>query len=514
MGDNVVIFDTTLRDGEQSPGASMNAAEKLRLARQLEKLGVDAIEAGFPAASPGDFEAVKMIAGKIRGLQVTALARASKEDIDRAWGAIKEAAHPRIHTFIATSDIHLEHKLKMNREQVIDAAIDAVRYAKAFTDNVEFSAEDGSRSDRDFLCRVFEAAIEAGATTVNLPDTVGYAMPDEFSQLVSYIRKNTPNIHRAILSVHCHNDLGLATANTLAGLSAGARQAEVTINGIGERAGNTSLEEIVMSLYTRKNHLGLTTQINSKEIYHTSRLVSMVTGIVVQPNKAVVGANAFAHEAGIHQDGVLKNRMTYEIMEPETIGLASNRLVLGKHSGSHAFKQKLADLGYELTEGELSHLFEKFKELSDKRKEILDDDIEALIAEEILRVSDIYQLDYLNVVSGTVAVPTATVKMKVRDREVQNAGFGVGPIDAAFNTIAKMTGTHSKLLRFSVNAISGGMDAQGEVTVRLQENGLVALGKGTDPDIITASAKAYINGLNRLEYMKKNPSLSPGERTL
>ena len=514
MGDNVVIFDTTLRDGEQSPGASMNAAEKLRLARQLEKLGVDAIEAGFPAASPGDFEAVKMIAGRIRGLQVTALARASKEDIDRAWGAIKEAAHPRIHTFIATSDIHLEHKLKMNREQVIDAAIDAVRYAKAFTDMLEFAAAAGSRSDRDFLCRVFEAAIEAGATTVNLPDTVGYAMPDEFSQLVSYIRKNTPNIHRAILSVHCHNDLGLATANTLAGLSAGARQAEVTINGIGERAGNTSLEEIVMSLYTRKNHLGLTTQINSKEIYHTSRLVSMVTGIVVQPNKAVVGANAFAHEAGIHQDGVLKNRMTYEIMEPETIGLASNRLVLGKHSGSHAFKQKLADLGYELTEGELSHLFEKFKELADKRKEILDDDIEALIAEEILRVSDIYQLDYLNVVSGTVAVPTATVKMKVRDREVQNAGFGVGPIDAAFNTIAKMTGTHSKLLRFSVNAISGGMDAQGEVTVRLQENGLVALGKGTDPDIITASAKAYINGLNRLEYMKKNPSLSPGERTL
>jgi 2-isopropylmalate synthase len=514
MRDTVVIFDTTLRDGEQSPGASMNAAEKLRLARQLEKLGVDVIEAGFPAASPGDFEAVKMIAGKIRGLQVTALARASKEDIDRAWGAIKEAAHPRIHTFIATSDIHLEHKLKMSRDQVVDAAVDAVGYAKGFTDNVEFSAEDGSRSDRDFLCRIFGAAIEAGATTVNLPDTVGYSLPDEFAQLVSYIRKNTPNIHQATLSVHCHNDLGLATANTLAGLGAGARQAEVTINGIGERAGNTSLEEVVMSLYTRKNHLGLTTQINSKEIYHTSRLVSMVTGIVVQPNKAVVGANAFAHEAGIHQDGVLKNRMTYEIMEPETVGIASNRLVLGKHSGRHAFKQKLIDMGYDLLEEELNYLFEKFKGLADKRKELLDEDIEALIAEEILRVSDVYQLDYLNVVSGTVAVPTATVKLKIRDRELQNAGFGVGPIDAAFNTIAKMTGTRSKLLRFSVNSISGGMDAQGEVTVRLEENGLVALGKGTDPDIITASAKAYINGLNRLEYMKNNPSLSPGERTL
>jgi 2-isopropylmalate synthase len=514
MRDTVVIFDTTLRDGEQSPGASMNAAEKLRLARQLEKLGVDVIEAGFPAASPGDFDAVKMIAGKIRGLQVTALARASKEDIDRAWGAIKEAAHPRIHTFIATSDIHLEHKLKMSRDQVVDAAVDAVCYAKGFTDNVEFSAEDGSRSDRDFLCRIFGAAIEAGATTVNLPDTVGYSLPDEFAQLVSYIRKNTPNIHQATLSVHCHNDLGLATANTLAGLGAGARQAEVTINGIGERAGNTSLEEVVMSLYTRKNHLGLITQINSKEIYHTSRLVSMVTGIVVQPNKAVVGANAFAHEAGIHQDGVLKNRMTYEIMEPETVGIASNRLVLGKHSGRHAFKQKLIDMGYDLMEEELNSLFEKFKGLADKRKELLDEDIEALIAEEILRVSDVYQLDYLNVVSGTVAVPTATVKLKIRDRELQNAGFGVGPIDAAFNTIAKMTGTRSKLLRFSVNSISGGMDAQGEVTVRLEENGLVALGKGTDPDIITASAKAYINGLNRLEYMKNNPSLSPGERTL
>ena len=514
MKDQVIIFDTTLRDGEQSPGATMNAAEKIRLATQLEKLGVDAMEAGFPAASQGDFEAVKLIAGKIRNTQVTALARASKEDIDRAWGAIKEAAHPRIHTFIATSDIHLEHKLKMTRDQVIDAAVDAVRYARTLTGNVEFSAEDGSRSDPDFLCRVFEAAIEAGATTVNLPDTVGYAMPDEFAQLICYIRQHTPNIHRVVLSIHCHNDLGLATANTLAGLKAGARQAEVTINGIGERAGNTSLEEVVMGLYTRNDLLGLNTNINMPEIHSISRLVSMVTGIVVQPNKAVVGANAFAHEAGIHQDGVLKNPMTYEIMKPETIGLARNRLVLGKHSGRHAFKQKLQELGYDLSNGELNKLFDKFKELADKRKEILDEDIEVLVAEEILRVPDVYQLDYLNVVSGNVAVPTATVKLKIQGSETLSAGFGIGPIDATFNTISKMVGSRARLLRFSVNAISGGMDAQGEVTVRLKENGLVALGKGADPDIITASAKAYINGLNRLEYMKRNPSLSAEERTL
>lgn len=507
MSERVIIFDTTLRDGEQSPGASMNVAEKIRLAVQLERLGVDAMEAGFPAASAGDFEAVKMVAERVRNTQVTALARVSISDIDRAWEAVKDAAHPRIHTFIATSDIHLKHKLKMTRDEVLEAAVEAVRYAKRHTENVEFSAEDGSRSDPDFLCRVFEAVIDAGATTVNLPDTVGYALPDEFERLVTHVRTHTSNMDRAILSIHCHNDLGLATANTLAGLRAGARQAEVTMNGIGERAGNTSLEEVVMSLYTRKELLGLETVIHTREIQPTSRLVSMVTGIVVQPNKAVVGANAFAHEAGIHQDGVLKNRMTYEIMDPETIGISSSRLVLGKHSGKHAVRKKLKGMGHELSEEELARFFEKFKELADKRKEIQDEDIEALVAEEILRVPDIYELDYLNVVSGTVAVPTATVKLKIKGREAQSAGFGVGPIDAAFNTIAKMTGSRTRLMRFSVNAITGGMDAQGEVTVRLQENGLVALGKGTDPDIITASAKAYVNGLNRLEYLKKNPSL-------
>ena len=509
MEDRVIIFDTTLRDGEQSPGASMNVAEKLRLARQLEKLGVDVMEAGFPASSRGDFESVEMIAAKIRNVRVAALARTSKEDIDRAWEAVREAANPRIHIFIATSDIHLKHKLNMDRDQVVREAIEAIRYARTFTDDVEFSAEDGTRTDRDLLCRIFEGVIEAGATTVNLPDTVGYALPDEYAELITYIREHTPNIHRAVLSVHCHNDLGLATANTLAGIRAGARQAEVTINGIGERAGNTSLEEVVMALHTRKDLMSLTTSIQANEIHPTSRLTAMITGIVVQPNKAVVGANAFAHESGIHQDGVLKNSMTYEIMKPETVGLSSNRLVLGKHSGRHAFKEKLAQMGYALSKEELDRLFRKFKGLADKRKEIFEEDIEALLAEEILRVPDVYELDYLNVVSGTVAVPTATVKLKIRGKETLGAGFGVGPIDAAFNTITKMTGNRTKLMRFSVNAITGGMDAQGEVTVRLQENGLLALGKGSDSDIITASAKAYVNGLNRLEYLKKNPRLSP-----
>ncbi|MFC1839778.1 2-isopropylmalate synthase [Thermodesulfobacteriota bacterium] len=512
--DRVIFFDTTLRDGEQSPGASMNTAEKVRLATQLEKLGVDVIEAGFPAASPGDFEAVQTISRKVKKIQVAGLARTSKDDIDKAWGAVKDAKNPRIHTFIATSDIHMKHKLKMNREEVIKTAYDSVKYARSFTDNVEFSAEDASRSDRDFLCRVLETAIDAGAVTVNIPDTVGYALPSEFGELISYIKANTPNIDRAIISVHCHNDLGLATANTMAGLLSGARQAEVTINGIGERAGNTSLEEIAMSLHTRKSLLNLDSAIVTAEIVPTSRLVSMITGIVVQPNKAIVGANAFAHEAGIHQDGVLKNKMTYEIMEPETVGLKSNRLVLGKHSGRHAFRDKLNDFGYDLSKEEIDRLFVKMKVLADKKKELLDEDIEALIAEEYLRIPDIYRLDYLNVVSGTVTIPTATVILSIEGEKAQSSGFGAGPIDATFNTIVKMTGTKSSLVRFSVNSITGGMDAQGEVTVRLKENGILALGKGTDPDIITAAAKAYLNGLNRLKYIERNPSINAQERSL
>jgi 2-isopropylmalate synthase len=468
MTDRVIIFDTTLRDGEQSPGASMNTAEKLRLATQLEKLGVDVLEAGFPAASEGDLEAVSRIAGKLERTEVAALARTSRDDIDRAWKAISHAAKPRIHTFIATSDIHLEYKLKMSRDEVVNTAVEAVKYARTLTDNIEFSSEDGSRSDRDFLCRVFEAAIDAGATTINLPDTVGYAVPEEFADLVSYVISHTPNIHKAVFSVHCHNDLGLATA-------------------------------------TRQNILPATTNVNTEFIHPTSRLVSMITGIMVQPNKAIVGANAFAHEAGIHQDGVLKNRMTYEIMKPETIGLSTNKLVLGKHSGRHALREHLKDIGYDLSSEELNLIFEKFKELADKKKHIVDEDLEVIVTEGILRTSDVFQLDYLHVIAGTTVLPMASVKLNVQGRSVQGAGYGNGPIDAAFNTIANLTGTESELLRFSISALTGGTDAQGEVTVRLRENGLTALGKGADPDIITASARAYVNGLNRLEYLKSHP---------
>ena len=411
MTEHIRIFDTTLRDGEQSPGASMNTAEKMRLATQLESLGVDTIEAGFPAASDGDFRAVSEIARKIKFAEVAALARTSVRDIDRAWEAIQHAAKPKIHTFIATSDIHLEYKLRMSRDEVVQEAVNAVSYAKTLTNEVEFSAEDGSRSDRDFLCRVFEAAINAGATVVNLPDTVGYAVPYEFAEMVKYIKEHTPNIDQATLSVHCHNDLGLATANTLAAIDAGARQAEVTINGIGERAGNTSLEEVVMATHTRPNWFTLNTRIKTELIYPISRLVSMITGIIVQPNKAIVGANAFAHEAGIHQDGMLKNPMTYEIMSPETIGLSRNKLVLGKHSGRHALHEHLKDMGYDLSDAELNKVFKRFKDLADKKKHVMDEDMEALVAEEILRTKEIFKLEYMNVTSGTTVMPMASIQL-------------------------------------------------------------------------------------------------------
>nr|NJM03190.1 2-isopropylmalate synthase [Desulfobacula sp.] len=483
----------------------MNQAEKLRIATQLEILGVNVIEAGFPAASEGDFEAVKIIAETLKTAQVAALCRANEEDIKRGWEAIKDAAHPRIHTFIATSELHMQYKLQMDPEKVLEQAVQSVRLAASYTDNVEFSAEDGSRSDRDFLCRVFEAVIDAGATTVNLPDTVGYAIPEEFAELVTYVMKHTPNMHKAVLSVHCHNDLGLATSNTLAAVKAGARQVEVTVNGIGERAGNTSLEEVVMSLHTRPNYFPQTTTIDTKRIYPTSRLVSMITGIIVQPNRAIVGANAFAHEAGIHQDGVLKNPMTYEIMNPETIGLNKNNLVLGKHSGRHALNDHIQKLGYNLTKDELDKVFEKFKRLADKKKSIQDEDIEALINEGVLRSSETICLEYIHVLSGNTVFPTASVQLNIEGRPVQGATEGTGPIDAVYNIISKLTGTKSKLLRFTISALTEGTDAQGEVMVRLEEDGVVALGKGSDSDIITASALAYINGLNRLEYLKKHP---------
>lgn len=506
MKEKVYIFDTTLRDGEQSPGASMNTAEKVRIATQLEKLGVDAIEAGFPASSEGDFEGVSEVAKKITNSEVVALARASVHDIDRAWKAVNHAAKPRIHIFLATSDIHMEYKLNMSREQVVKSAVDAVKYGCKYTENVEFSAEDGSRSDPDFLCKIFEAVIGAGAKTVNLPDTVGYAIPKEFGELVAYVRNNTPNIDKAVLSVHCHNDLGLATANTLAAVENGARQAEVTINGIGERAGNTSLEELVMTINTRPTYLPVTTGIETTRIYRVSRLVSMITGMMIQPNKAIVGANAFAHEAGIHQHGMLKNPMTYEIMKPETIGLTSSRLVMGKHSGKHALHKHLKNIGYDLSEEELKLVFQKFKNLADKKKVVLDEDLEALVNEEVLRTAELYSPTYLHVTAGTTVMPTATVKMLINGEEKVCTASGNGPIDAVFNAISRLTETESSLMRFSVNALTGGTDAQGEVTVRLKEGEVIALGRGADPDIITASAYAYINGLNRLEYLKDNPA--------
>jgi 2-isopropylmalate synthase len=503
--EKVIIFDTTLRDGEQSPGYSMNITEKLRVARQLEKLGVDIIEAGFPVASEGDFQAVREIARTIRKCQVAGLARAGDMDIDIAWEAIKEAENPRIHTFISTSDIHLKYQLRKTREEVLEMAIRAVKRAKGYTPNVEFSAMDATRSDREYLAAVIEAAIDAGATTVNIPDTVGYAIPSEFGMLIRYLKEKVKKSDRAVFSVHCHNDLGLAVANSLAAVLNGARQVECTINGIGERAGNASMEEIVMILRTRKDSLNLDTGVVSEMIYPSSRLLTMITGVAVQPNKAIVGANAFAHESGIHQDGLLKEKITYEIMTPQSIGMTKSTLVMGKHSGRHAFRDRLKELGYDLSEKDLNQAFKHFKELADKKKEIYDEDIEAIVAEVVLRAPDKYKLLHVNVVSGDVAIPTATLQMEIDGEVVKDVGHGDGPVDAVFKTVAKITGTRSRLVKYSVNSITGGTDAQGEVTVRLEEDGKVVVGQGAHTDIIMASVLAYINALNRLDYIKKNP---------
>jgi len=502
MSDRVVIFDTTLRDGEQSPGASMNAEEKLRVAKQLAKLKVDVIEAGFPISSEGEFEAVRAIAEEVKGPVICALARAEKADIDRAWQAIMAAEKPRIHTFIATSDIHLRHKLRVSREEVLERLVEAVSYAKRYTDDVEFSPEDATRTDIDFLCQVVEAAIEAGATTVNIPDTVGYSVPGEFGRIIRTLKERVPNIEEATISVHCHNDLGLAVANSLAAIKNGARQVECTINGIGERAGNASLEEIVMILRVRKDLYPYFTAVKTDQIYPTSRLVSAVTGLTVQPNKAIVGANAFAHESGIHQDGVLKEKLTYEIMTPETVGIPRSHLVLGKHSGRHAFKERLKELGYELTKEELDAAFRRFKKMADRKKVVYDEDLVALVEDEIFRVPDKYKLLHLNVQSGTVTVPTATVQMEVDGKVVLEAGFGNGPVDAVYKTITKITRFKGTLVNYSVSSITGGTDAQGEVTVKIEEDGITAIGQGAHTDILIASARAFVNALNKLEYMK------------
>ncbi|MBA4396750.1 MAG: 2-isopropylmalate synthase [Syntrophus sp. (in: bacteria)] len=502
--ERVLIFDTTLRDGEQSPGASMNQEEKLRIAWQLERLGVDIIEAGFPVASEGDFLAVQQIAREVRRPQIAALARADRTDIDRAWEAIKEAAHPRIHTFISTSDIHLKYQLKKTRDQVMKEARAAVAHACSCTPNVEFSPMDATRTDRDYLCDIVEAVIAEGATTVNIPDTVGYIVPQEFGALIAYLFEKVKNIRKAVISVHCHNDLGLAVANSLAAVKNGARQVECTLNGIGERAGNTAMEEVVMALATRKDFFGFSTGVKTEHIYQSSRLLTHITGIPVQPNKAIVGANAFAHESGIHQDGLIKEKITYEIMTPQSVGISGTHLVLGKHSGRHAISEHLKKMGYKLNADEVKRVFVRFKELADVKKEIFDEDLEALLYEELSRIDEKYKLVYLNVVSGNAAIPTATMQMEVDREIVQDAGFGVGPVDATFTAIRKITKTDYHLLKYAVNAVTGGTDAQGETTVQLQYNGKSVVGRGADPDIIVASAKAYINALNRLEYLKTN----------
>jgi len=500
MSDQLIIFDTTMRDGEQSPGASMTQDEKVRIARILEKMKVDVMEAGFPAASKGDHDAVQAVARAVKDSTVCGLARAGKADIDRAVSAIEPAASGRIHTFIATSPIHMEQKLRMSADEVLEQAKWAVGYARQFVDDVEFSPEDAGRSEFDFLCRIVEAAIAAGATTINIPDTVGYNVPEQFGDLIRRLRESIPNSDKAVFSVHCHNDLGLAVANSLAAVNQGARQVECTINGLGERAGNASLEEIVMAVRTRQDVFSCDTRLDATQIVPASRLVASITGFHVQPNKAVVGANAFAHESGIHQDGVIKARETYEIMRAEDVGWSTNRMVLGKHSGRNAFKSRLNDLGVEFaSEEELNSAFARFKDLADKKHEIFDEDLQALITEEEMQQAyERVKLVSMNVCSQTGETPTANVVLAVDGEEQAAQARGDGAVDATFKAIDKIVENDAELKLFQVSAITGGTDAQGEVTVRLEKGGRICNGLGADTDIVIASAKAYIMALNKL----------------
>ncbi len=495
------IFDTTLRDGEQSPGASMTVDEKLQVAKQLARLRVDIIEAGFAISSPGDFEAIKRIGDEVEGPIICSLARAKEEDIKKAWEALKDAPKKRIHTFHSTSDIHLKYQFRVSREEALKRSVDMVKLAKSFVDDVEFSPMDATRTDLQYLLEVIEAVVDAGASTVNIPDTVGYTTPVEFGNIINAIKERIKD--RAVISVHCHNDLGLAVANSLSAILNGAGQVECTINGIGERAGNCSMEEVVMALRTRNDFFNADTKINTKEITRSSRLITKITGIPVQPNKAIVGANAFAHEAGIHQDGLLKEKTTYEIISPESIGLISAKLVLGKHSGRHAFKARLNELGYDLSPEEIESAFEKFKHLADQKKYIFDEDIETLVSEEVSKIPEIYSLVDLSVSSGMKKEPKAAIKMKVKGKSVKKISYGDGPVDATYKAIASITRTKSNLLKFEVKSITGGTDALGEVTVSLEEDGRTVRGHGADTDIIVAAAKAYINALNKLAVRKR-----------
>ena len=506
--DTVLIFDTTLRDGEQSPGATMTIQEKMEVAKQLARLRVDIIEAGFPIASPGDFEAVRRIAEEVGtpdGPTIAGLARAVEKDIDRAWNAVKPAAKPRIHTFLATSDIHLQHKLRMTREQCLQQIHDMVTLARSLCDDVEFSPEDAGRTDPDFLYQALAVAVEAGATTINIPDTVGYTMPDEYGQrVIGEFFRRVPGAENVVVSVHTHNDLGLAVANALAGVQAGARQVECTINGIGERAGNCSLEEVVMAIHTRRDFYNMRTNVDTTQISRASRMVSTYTGIPVQPNKAIVGANAFAHEAGIHQDGMLKHHTTYEIMRPETVGIPKSRLVLGKHSGRHAFRVRLHELGYELSDDEVNQAFDRMKRVADKKKNVTDHDILAIIADEFYQPPEIFQIEDMQVTCGRPGMPTATVRVRKPDGGAcVEVAVGTGPVDATYKAIAKCVGAPNTLLEYSVNAVTEGIDALGEVMVRLipeggNPEGPVYSGHGANTDIIVASARAYVNALNKM----------------
>jgi 2-isopropylmalate synthase len=512
--DRVQIFDTTLRDGEQSPGATMNVEEKLVIARQLEHLGVDVIEAGFAASSEGDFEAVRKVAETVSRPIVLSLARTREQDVDRAIRAVERAKRPGIHIFIATSDIHLKHKLMMSRRDVLDAAVWAVTRAKKHVDYIEFSAEDASRSDPDYLCEVFAAVIDAGACTINVPDTTGYALPEEYGALFRMLRERVPGGKKIVWSAHCHNDLGMAVANSLAAVQNGARQIECTVNGIGERAGNTAMEEIVMAIKTRADRFGADTGIVTEQIYPTSRLLAQITGIPIPINKPIVGDNAFAHEAGIHQDGVLKHRQNYEIMKPETVGLDSNRLVLGKHSGRHAFVARLKELGLEVGDIDMNRAFERFKALADSKKSVYDEDLIALIAQESVRgvgVRDRYELVYLNVTSSSMAVPHATVKLRIDGTEVVGHGTGDGMVDACFKAISEIVGRTPQLQRYAVKAITGGTDAQGEVSCLVTEDGTTVTGQGSHTDIIQASALAYVSALNKLEYRRQYKATKQAE---
>ncbi len=502
--ERVIIFDTTLRDGEQAAGGTLNIQEKLEIARQLEKLGVDVIEAGFPVTSPGDFEAVSLIAKEIRIPVICVLTHANLKAVDQSWEAVKEAEQPRIHIVLSSSDIHLFYQLRKSREEILQMSCDTVARAKKYCDDVEFSAMDASRTEPEYIHQILQAVIDAGATTVNIPDTVGYAMPDQFGSLITGIFKNVPNINRAVVSVHCHNDLGLAVANSLESLNRGVRQVECTINGIGERAGNASLEEVVMAIKTRNDFFNLTTNINTTQIYKTSRLVSELTGFSVQSNKAVVGANAFRHSSGLHIDGIIKMPITFEIMDPKSVGIPSRSLVLGKTSGRHAFRERLTELGYSLSEEDFSRAFSAFKELADKKKDITDRDIESLIAQELRAASEIYHLDRIQVSCGDRGIPTAAVKLTTSDGQIlADAALGTGPVDAVCKAINRLVGVPNVLTEFSVKSVTEGIDAIGEVLIRVESEGITYTGRGADTDIIVASAKAYMNAINRLLAAKK-----------